>query len=166
MRSFTTEFIQLKNRQETGRQGAWAQLLEVSIPNSTVYITSHPETLSYAGNTYRPVPLAITDESQTAEGQLPSMVVNVWNYGGEVYRVAKDNDLSLRDVTIRLINTLSSSGDEAKIKMQIRGISFSDEVASFELGWAFDLDAEGPTRTWNRRDHPGIPFNFRSFGVI
>jgi len=82
-------------------------------------------------------------------------------------RFAKDNDLSLNDVTVRLVNpVLTSSGQEDFVKMQVQTVVFTDEVARFNLGFSFTYDAEGPRRTYNRRDFPSMPFNASKFLVF
>ncbi len=166
MITFTTSFLALKNLME-GR-GVWAHLIEIEVnANTTAYFTSHAETITWNNNVYAAVPLQIGVEDQIADGSLPQVTVDVSNVGGAAYRFAKDNDLSLNDVTIRFINTtLTGSGDDKRIRMQIIGAGFTQEVARFTLAQAVTFDSEGPKRTWNRRDHPSIPFNFRQFGVI
>jgi len=83
------------------------------------------------------------------------------------FKFAKDHDLSLNDVTIRVVNlSLTPSGAEDSIKLQILGSAFTDEVGRFTLGHDFNYDAEGPRRTYNRRDFPSIPFNFRQYGLV
>lgn len=151
---------------EQGRP--WAHLVELVVnANTTAYLTSHPETLSYNDQTYMPFPMLIGEEQQTSDGELPRMFVDVWNIGGEVFRFAKDNDLSLNDCTIRLINTtLTTSGQDDRIKLQILGAAFVDEIGRFSLGYRFNYEAEGPGPTWNRRDYPSIPFNFKNYGIV
>ena len=106
-------------------------------------------------------------QESTAGGELPRLDVAVWNFQGMVFKFAKDNDLSLNDVTIRTVNTLlTTSGAEDSIKLQILGSVFSDEIGLFNLGYNFNYDVEGPRRTWNRKDFPSIPFNFRQFAII
>jgi hypothetical protein len=158
--------VALKNRVE-GRN-VWANLVEVSVnANSTAYFTSHPDTLTYIGNTYRPIPCVISEEEMDAQGTLPKMTIDVSNFGGEAYRFAKDNDLTGRSVTLRTIHTTESgSGDEAKIKMSILSAMFANEVARFDLFLPITLEAEGPVRTYNRRDFPGLPYNMRQFGFF
>lgn len=104
---------------------------------------------------------------QQATGQLPSMTVDVWNFQGMAFQFAKDNDLSLNDVVVRLVNlSLTTSGAEDSIRLQILGSAFTDEVGRFTLGHDFNYDAEGPRRTYNRRDFRSIPFNFRQFAIL
>ena len=111
--------------------------------------------------------MMIGEEEQTADGQLPRMNVDVWNFQGQAFRFAKDNDLSLNDVTIRQVNvSLTTSGAEASIRLQILGSAFAQDVGRFTLGSAINYDAEGPRRTFNRRDFPGIPYNFRQYGIV
>lgn len=135
--------------------------------NTTAFLCSAPDTISYNGQTYMPFPMFIGAEEQTADGQLPRMFVDVWNVGGEVLRFAKDNDLSLNDCTIRLINTtLTSSGQDDRITLQVLGAAFVDEVGRFSLGYRFSYESEGPSAVWNRRDHPSIPFSARNYALI
>lgn len=102
-----------------------------------------------------------------ATGQLPTMTVDVWNFQGMAFQFAKDNDLSLNDVTIRVVNlSLVSSGAEDNIKLQILGSAFTEEVGRFTLGHDFNYDAEGPCRIFNRRDFPSIPLSFRSYAIL
>ena len=104
---------------------------------------------------------------QQATGQLPTMTVDVWNFQGRAFQFAKDNDLSLNDVVIRMVNlSLTTSGAEDSIRLQILGSAFTDEVGRFTLGHDFNYDAEGPRIMWNRRDHRSIPFNFRQFAIL
>ena len=123
--------------------------------------------MTHNGRTYAPVPMMIGPVEQQTTGQLPIMTVDVWNFQGQAFRFAKDNDLSLNDVTIRVVNlSLTTSGAEDSIKLQILGSAFADENARFALGHDFNYDAEGPRRTYNRRDFPSIPFNFRQFALL
>jgi len=130
-------------------------------------MTTHPETLTWNGNTYIVVPMRISAEEQNADGSLPRMQIDVANPQGSVFKFARDNNLVLRDVTVRLINTsLTTSGNDTRVKMQILGSAFADESASFTLGFNFNFDAEGPLRIYNRRDHPMIPINFRNYAIL
>ena len=135
--------------------------------NTTGYFTTSPETLTHNGQTYIPVLMAIGEEEQTIDGQLPRLSVDVWNYRGIIFQFAKDNDLVLNDVTIRLVHTtLTESGAGDSVRLQVLGSAFADEVGRFTLGFGFSLDVEGPRRTWNRRDHPSIPFEFVKYVII
>jgi len=164
MITFSTSFLALKNSLEGA--GVWAHLLELEVnANTTAYFTSHVETITWNNRVYAPVPFQIGVEEQVADGSLPQVIVALSNFGGQVYRFSKDNDLGLNDVTIRFVNTtLAGSGDDRRARLQILGAAFHGEFAQFTLGLAVTFDSEGPKRTWNRRDHPSIPFNFRQFG--
>lgn len=166
MRVFTNSFIQEKNRLEGER--AWTHLLEVVINvNTTGFFTTSPETITYSGTVYAPIPAQIGIEEQNADGSLPVMFVDVANLSGKVFRMMKDNDLSMNTVTIRLVNLAQlTGGDEATTVMQITGTAFSNEIARFNLSLNINFEAEGPVRTYNRRSFPGIPFSFRQFGLI
>jgi len=164
MRDFSSRFVAWKNSQEI--EGGWCQLIDLTLPGSMVYLTSNPETITYMGNIYCPFPISIDEERTSGDGQLPSIGLRTSNYGGLAYKFVKENDLTLQEVTIRLINTLSSSGDEYKARYWIRSVVFANEIASFELGFPFSYEEEGPRRTWNRRDHPGIPLNLRAYSFI
>lgn len=166
MRQLSSNYIREKNRLEGGNP--WAHLVEVSLNvNTTAYLTSHPETLTWNSNIYMPVPMQISAEEQAADGSLPRMQIDVANPLGSVYKFARENNLILRDTTIRLVNTLlTSSGDDTRVKMQILGAAFVEEVASFTLGFKFTFDAEGPLRVYNRRDHPSMPINFRHYAIL
>lgn len=166
MRQLSTAFIEAKNKLEGGNP--WAQLVELSInANTTAYFTSHPETLTWNSNVYMPIPMRISAEEQRADGSLPRIQIDVANPVGAVFTFVRRNDIVLRDVIIRLINTqLTNSGDDTRIKMQVLGTAFVDEQASFTLGHNFNFDAEGPLRVYNRRDHPMMPINFRSYAIL
>ena len=106
MKTFTTSFIALKNSLE-GQ--VWTHLIDLQVnANSTAYFTSHPETLTYNSRVYVPVPFIVGAEEQRTGGELPQLTIDVSNYTGAALRFAKDNDLSMNDVTIRLINTTPS----------------------------------------------------------
>ena len=149
-------------------RAAWAHLLELVVnANTTAYFTSHPETLAYNSQVYAPVPLEIGEEEQSADGQLPRLNVTVSNFGGHAYRFAKDNDLSLNNVTIRLVNTtLTASGNEDTVKMQVLGSTFAAEVGTFVLGLNFNYDAMGPRGIYDRTSFPTIPWNLRQWALI
>lgn len=166
MRAFSTAFIAEKNKLEGA--GAWVHLVEITLnANTTAYFVSHAETATWNSQIYLPCPMQISAEEQSADGSLPQMTIDVSNPAGAIYRAAKENDLSLKSVTIRMVNlNLTNSGDDARTKMKILGSAFSDEVARFTLGFAFNFDAEGPKRIYNRRDHPCIPINFRNYAVV
>ena len=165
MKTFSSSFIALKNSLE-GQ--VWAHLVELVVnTTSTAYFTSHPETLTYNGQTYMPVPLIVGEEEQSGDTQLAQMTIDVSNYKGMALRFAKDNDLSLNDVTVRLINTtLTTSGQDDNIRLQILGAIYTDEVARFMLGFNFTYDVDGPRQTWNRRDFPSMPFNAGKFFIV
>lgn len=166
MRTFSSSFVSELNRLEGTR--AWAHVVEISVSaNSTAYFTTSPDTHVWNSNTYRPIPMSIGEEEQSADGSLPRLFVDVSNYAGQAFAFAKDNDLSLRDVTVRLVNlSFPNSGDDARITMQILGAVFYNEAARFNLGFDFNFDAEGPRNTWNRRDHPSIPISFRTYALV
>lgn len=156
----------LKNSLQGDR--AWAHLVEITVNANTVaFFTSHAETVTHNGQTYAPVPMVIGPIEQQATGQLPTMTVDVWNFRGQAFQFAKDNDLSLNDVVVRIVNlSLTTSGAEDSIRLQILGSAFTEEVGRFTLGHDFNYDAEGPRRTYNRRDFPSIPYNFRQFAIL
>ena len=166
MRQFSSAFTEAKNQIE-GRR-VYAQLVEIEVnANSTAYFTSHPDTLTWNAKVYRPIPMRISADEQVADGTLPRMTIDVSNLGGEAFRFAKDNELVLNDVWIRFVNTeLTTSGNDRRIKLQVLGAGFAEEIGQFTLGPSTSYDAEGPLRVYNRRDHPGIPSNFRNYFVI
>ena len=166
MQTFTSSFLALKNQLEGTR--AWAHLIELTVNANTVaYFTTHPETLTHNGTIYQPIPAIIGEESQSIDGELPRLTVDVANFRGEAFRWARDNDLSLNNCVIKFVNiSLTNSGDWSAATMQILGAGFSDEAARFTLGWNFNYDASGPRRQYNRRDFPSIPFNWRRFSSI
>ena len=166
MKTFTTSFIAAKNALEG--KAAWAHLVEIVVnANSTAFFTSHPETLTYNSQLYAPVPMSIGEEEQSSDGELPRLNINVSNLGGHAYRFAKDNDLSLNNVTIRLINTtLVASGNEDAVRMQVLGSTFVGELGTFILGLGFNYDAMGPRGTYDRTSYPTIPYNLRQFGIL
>ena len=147
---------------------AWAHLVELTVnANTTAYFTSHPETLTHNGNTYMPVPMMIGEYEQSAGGELSQLSVDVANYQGMAFRFAKDNDLTLNNATIRFVNvSLTNSGAEEVVTLQILGSVFTDEIGRFMLGYNFNYDAQGPRRTWNRNQFPSIPYNMRHFAII
>lgn len=166
MKLFSTDFIAEKNKLEGA--GVWTHLVEVSINvNTTAYFTTHPETSVWNNTTYAPVPMRISAEEQNADGSLPQMTIDISNPAGMVYRAAKENDLSLRPVTIRLVNlNLTSSGDDARIRLKIIGSAFADNIGRFTLGFGFNFDVEGPKRVYNRRNHNCVPISFRNYAII
>lgn len=165
MRELTSQYIEAKNAQE-GR--TWFHLVELVVnANTTAYFNSSPETVTWNAKTYAPVPMRFSPEEQTADGQLPGLAVDAANVGGQAFRFAKDNDLSFNDVTVRLVeSSLTTSGNDIRITLQILGATFISDAARFSLGAGFNYDAEGPLRTWNRRDFPSIPLNFRNYAVL
>ncbi len=145
----------------------WYHLVELVInPSTTAFMTTFVETVTWNNQTYAPVPMSISPEQQGAEGELPSVYIDVANYGGQAFRFARDNDLTLNDVTIRLVNaTATSSGDDSRLKMQILGATFTKDVARFNLSLNFTYDAEGPKRIFDRRSFP-IPFAQGSWVIL
>ncbi len=164
MRSLTTSLIAAKNVAD-GRT-AWGHLVDISLPTSTARFTSFVETIAYAGNTYEPIPMQVSEEEQVADGTLPQMAVTVANFAGKAYAFATEHDLTGRNVTIRVINTESSSGDETKVTLQIKGAVFGDDFGTFELGFPYSLEADGPRRTYSRREFPGIPFQHTNYFIV
>lgn len=165
MKTFTTSFIAAKNALE-GQ--VWCDLIDLVINvNTTAYFTSHPETLAYNGVTYMPVPMLVSMPEQGLAGDLPQMTVDVSNLGGMALKFAKSNNLVLNDATIRLVNiSLTSSGQEDMIRLQVLGAIFANEYARFTLGYNFNYDVEGPRLTYNRRDFPTMPFNNNKFFIF
>ena len=143
-------------------------MIELTVNANTVaYMTTHPETLTHNGQIYFPIPAVIGEESQSIDGELPRLTVDVANYQGQAFRWARDNDLSLNNCVLKFVNvSLTNSGDWDAVTMQILGSGFSDEAARFSLGWNFNYDAAGPIRVWNRRQFPSIPFNWRRFSSL
>lgn len=166
MRSFTTNFINEKNKLEGGR--AWAHLVEITVNvNTKAFFTSSPETLTFSGNVWAPLPIQIGAEEQTSDVSLPRVNIGVSNFGGQAFRFAKDNDLSTNEVTIYVVNTnLLTGGNAAVLKMRIVGFTFAAEAARFELGLPFDFNTEGPQGVYNRRSFPTIPFNFSQYAIL
>jgi hypothetical protein len=166
MREFSSAFIAEKNKRQGG--GAWAHLVEVELNvNTTAYFVSNTDTATWNSNVYIPLPMRISAEEQTGDGSLPQMTIDVSNPGGLIYKAAKDNDLSLKQVTIRLVNlNLTSSGDDARVQMKILGTTFAEEIGRFTLGFGFNYDADGPKRVYNRIDHNCIPVAMRQYAII
>ncbi len=166
MRSFTTDFIAEKNKLEGARP--WAQLVEITInPSTKAFFTSHPETLTFSGNTWAVLPMQIGAEEQLGDRSLPKLSIGVSNFAGQAFRFAKENDLSTNQVVVYVVNTgLLDAGGAATIKMRILGFAFAKESARFDLGLPFDFNSEGPPQVYNRRDHPSIPFSFINYAVI
>ncbi len=166
MRAFTTALIEEKNRLEGGRP--WAQLVEITVnADSKAFFTSHPETLTFSGNVWAPLPIQIGAEEQTSDVSLPRVSIGVSNFAGQSFRFAKENDLSTNQVTIYIVNTgLLTAGNAAILKMNIVGFSFAGEAARFDLGLPFDFNSEGPQGVYNRRSFPTIPFNFSNFAIL
>lgn len=146
----------------------WCHLVEIEVnASSTAYFTTHPETVTYIARTYTPVPMHIGEIEMSDAEELPQTSVDVVNLQGMAFRFAKDNDLALNDVTIRLLNTtLTNSGADDSVKMQILGSIFTNEVGRFILGRNFSYDGMGPRRVYNRVNFPSIPYNFRRFAII
>jgi len=147
---------------------AWAHLVEIVInPSTTAFFTTFPETLTFSGNIWAPVPMTIGAEEQNSTGSLPKLIINVSNFAGQAFRFAKENDLSTNEVIVRLVNTqLLEPGEDARVRMRILGFTFAQEAARFDLGLPFDFNSEGPNRTYNRRDFPSIPFKFDNYALI
>lgn len=158
--------IAAKNAAEQGEP--WAVLVELEVnTNSTSFMTTHPETVTWNSQIYNPVPIRIGMEEITADGSLPRMTLDVANRGGEAFRFAKDNDLSLNEVTLRLVNLANvSSGSDARAKLQIKGALFADEVARFNLELPVNTETEGPKRIFDRATFKCIPFSFKNYSVI
>ena len=117
--------------------------------------------------TYTPVPMHIGEIGMGDAEELPQISIDVVNFQGMAFRFAKDNDLALNDVTIRLLNvSLTNSGADDSVKLQILGSVFTSEVGRFILGRNYSYDGMGPRRTYNRVDFPSIPYNFRRFAII
>lgn len=166
MREFSSQFVAEKNRLEG--QHSWAVLVELEVnANSTAFLTTHPDTVTWNGRAYRPVPLQISTEEVASDGTLPSLAVDASNIGGETFKFAKDNDLSLNDVTLRLINTfLTTSGSDARLKLQITGMAFNEESARFNLALPINTELFGPKRVYDRSTFKSIPFGFRAYALI
>ena len=162
----TSSFLQLKNSLE-GRN-VWCHLIEIEVnASSTAYFTTAPDTVTYMARNYSPVPMHIGEIEITDAEELPQLSVDVVNFQGMAFRFAKDNDLSLNDVTIRLLNTtLTNSGADDAVRMQILGSVFTNEVGRFILGRNFSYEGMGPRRQYNRVDFPSIPYNMKRFAVI
>lgn len=166
MRELTTEFLASKNAAERG--DPWASLVELEINvNTTAYLTSHPETITWNAKTYAPVPMRIGMEEIASDGSLPRMFIDASNYGGMAFRFAKDNDLSLNDVTLRLINLANvASGSDARVKLQIKGAAFASEAVRFNLELPVNTDIEGPKRIFDRSSFKCIPHGFKNYAVV
>lgn len=166
MRTFTTSYVALKNQLEG--PGTWVQLVELVVnPNTTARFCSAADTVTWNGNTYLPTPMIISAEEQQAVNEIPRMTVDVANIKGNAYKFMKDNDLSRARTTIRLINTtLTQSGADARVVLRVMGAAFGSEVGRFVLAHGVNFEAQGPVRTYNRRDFPGIPYNVRNFFLV
>ena len=166
MRELTTAFIAEKNKFETN--GAWCILVELEVnANTTAYMTTHPETFTWANRVYRPIPMQIGTETINSDGSLPSLNVDCSNVGGEAFRFAKDNDLSLNDVMLRMVNTtLTTSGADARCKLQITGMFFNEEVARFNLALPINTEISGPKRVYDRSTFKSIPFGYKGYAII
>ena len=169
MIEFTTDFIKKTNALTAGQR--WIHLLEVKLDaNSTAYIGSIPDTVAYNGKTYIPGSFLVGREKTTSDGSLPSLSVDVSNFGGLALKIARDYDLTLNDVTIRLVeHTMLSNVDTTdsyRIVLKVISAAFTAEAARFSLGFGFNFNAVGPNGSYNRRDFVSIPYNFKQFGII
>jgi hypothetical protein len=166
MREFTDAFITEKNKLET--YGAWGVLLELEVnANSTAYFTTYADTFTWNSRVYRPVVLKIGTEQVASDGSLPNLNVDCANIGGEAFRFAKDNDLSLNDVVLRLVSTTqTTSGSDARIKLQVTGMAFNDEVAHFNLSLPINTEVFGPKRVFDRSTFKSIPYGFKNYALI
>jgi len=162
--SLTSSFIALKNRLEGE---TWAHLLDLEINvNTTARFTSHTETLVSSGNYYATLPFVVGAQDDRGGGELPQLQIIVSNRTGAAFQFAKDNDLSLNNVELRMINVDYPDYGAQSVSMVIVGAVFANEVAQFILGYNFTYDAEGPRRTYNRKDFPSIPFGYRQWAII
>lgn len=166
MRELTSEMVTAKNAAETGKP--WASLVELEINvNTTAYFTSHPETVTWNTRTYAVVPMRIGIEETASDGSLPRMFIDAANYGGMAFRFAKDNDLSLNDVTIRLINIANvASGSDARVKLQIKGAVFGNDVVRFALELPINTETQGPKRIFDRATFKSIPHGFKNYAIV
>jgi hypothetical protein len=165
MKTWTSSFLQLKNAME---DTTWCHCVDLVVnASTTAHFTNLPDTLTFNNVVYAAVPFLVGVSEQSGDGSLPQMTVDVSNFQGMALRFAKDNDLALNDVTIRLVNpSLTTSGQEDLIRLQVKNVVFADEAARFNLGFNFDMDQEGPRRTYNRREFPSIPHNASKFFVF
>ena len=166
IREFTSLFLAEKNKLET--LGEWGVLVDLEVnASSTAYMTTLADTFTWAGRVYRPIPMQIGTEQIASDGSLPSMTVDCSNLAGEAFKFAKDNDLSLKDVILRSINTtLTSSGMDARLKLQVVGMTFNEEVARFNLALPINTDISGPKRVYDRSTFKSIPFGFKNYALI
>ncbi len=166
MRELTTAYIAEKNRLET--RGAWCILVELEVnPSSTAYFTSHADTFTWNTRVYRPIPMQIGTETVAADASLPSLTVDCSNVGGDAFKFAKDNDLSLNDVMLRLVNTtLTASGTDTRCKLEVVGMTFNDEVARFNLALPINTEISGPKRVYDRSTFKSIPFGYKGYAII
>lgn len=166
MRELTTAYIAEKNRLET--RGSWCILVELEVnPSSTAYFTSHTDTFTWNSRVYRPIPMQIGPEAISADASLPSLNLDCSNVGGEAFRFAKDNDLALNDCMLRTVNTtLTTSGMDARCKLQVAGMVFNEEVARFNLSLPINTEIAGPKRIYDRSTFKSIPYGFRQYAII
>lgn len=165
MRELTTAYTAQKNKLEGTN---WFHVVELEVnANTTAYFTTWPETVTWNGKVYAPVPMRISSDEMNSDGQLPGLSIDIANVGGQAFKFARDNDLSFNNVTVRRIEgSLTTSGNDIRTTLQILGATFVSDVGRISLGPGYNYDAEGPLRTWNRRDFPSIPMNFRQYAIL
>ncbi len=136
-------------------------------PSSTAFFTSHTDTFTWNARVYRPVPFQIGTETIAADGSLPALNLDCSNVGGEAFKFAKDNDLSLNDCMLRTVNTtLTTSGMDARCKLQIAGMVFNEEAARFNLALPINTEISGPKRVYDRSTFKSIPYGFRAYALV
>lgn len=111
--------------------------------------------------------MQIGPETISADGSLPSLNLDCSNVGAEAFKFAKDNDLSLNDCMLRTVNTtLTTSGMDARCKLQIAGMVFNEEIARFNLSLPINTEISGPKRIYDRSTFKSIPYGFKAYAII
>jgi len=169
VKSFTQPYIDRLNRDTEQGIFFWALILtETTSPLKKRYFVDHDRPITFAGNTYQPIAMALSDYEISRTMQLPSVRVSIPNFGQRVevetgvFRGAVDYveeiDVLEHDVTLQLLhlNLLGDANAKDETALKIQSIEGDDSVAVFTLGVGAGQDDLLPPKVVTRKVFPGV----------
>lgn len=169
-KTFTEAFITRLNAKHSG--GVFVKALILTENNTGPvkrYFVDHDRDVVFAGNTYKPLPMAWGGMQAARQLTLPSVTVTVPNFGAEievepgVFRGIVDyvetidcleNDVRLQVLHLDLLGDTTSK-DEFLFQLQM--IDSTDIGAVFTLGLNLGLQEMWPREIMTKEEFPGIP---------
>jgi len=150
----------------------WVVLLEVQVDDSSWERWAvYPESVTFAGQEYSPLPAIFDTLSESSEAKIEGVQVQVANANREVSAYLENNNIIGNKVVLKIVSTseLSDANSCLSFTYRINRVQVTDQAAVFELGgeqlYVLQLPKQRFIRTrcrWRYKDencgYPGDKF--------